>query len=678
MKNKLLLPLILAFFWQPSIGYSQKKIALLVGVAKYAPETYWSQLETEKDVSLIRESILSRGFEEENILTLTENTTKKDIIQAFRTQLIDKAKPGDVAYFHFSGHGYQIPDDNGDELDGWDESLVTSHAPKDGGRILDKSFYVDYIRDDELGDLLDELRLKLGPTGDVMVSIDACHSGTATRGMAPYRGEPRLGKVELNMNAGLTNASNTESAADFGFTKTKENMANITCYFASSEQQLNKEYHTDYIKCGSLSYSLSKALQESPPNVSYRALFDRVKNTMNSIVPGQTPHLEGEGQQEIFGGKLLPIVSYHKVKKIITGKKVTIDGGLLHSFHIGTVVGFYPPDTKNYLNTKPIAKGKVISSRTLEADVELTEGAEQIESLNLTWIYPIEKNYGDLGISMKIVASNSKSRKAVEEKVANYPFIKITDNDQADMLLEIGMIEGEKSDSIRLTTKEDRITLRDTLTKSKSIAESTISQVINSIISYSQVKLIRSLDAPNAELTATIRIIPYKVKPNVNPRSLNDFEPLDPSVIYPEGSDIAIIPEGTYVRFEVVNSSLATLFYSILNISPKNELSLLAPDDKREPLEYRVTGNGSHMVPGIFLAENPGDDLLKLVVTREPLDLRSIVSTKGASSRGANNSSLEVFLSSSFRGTANTRSMESVSLEVEDVGVYSILYRITK
>ena len=673
MKKNRFIPLILIFLIQIGPIFGQKKIALLVGVAKYAPETLWSQLQTEKDVAIIYESILSRGFEAENIQTLTDKTTKKDIVDAFRSHLIQQVKPGDIVYFHFSGHGHQIPDDNGDELDGWDESLVPANATNDKGKLNPKEFYSNYIRDDELGQLLDELRLKIGATGDVMVSIDACHSGTATRGMAPYRGEPRT-----DLAPESPPIKQLGNSADFGFTKTKEGMANLTCYFASSEQQLNKEYHTEFIKCGSLSYALSKALQEAPSNVSYRALFDRIKSTMNSIVPGQTPHLEGEGKQEIFGGKLLPISSYQRVKQIITGKKVTIDAGILQEFHPGTIVGFFPADTKDFSSSEPLAKGKVIASRTLESDIEITEGVEDIETLKLSWVYALEKNYSDMGISLKIVANNTRSVKDFKKKMENYPFIQITDNPTADLLLEIGLIEGQKTDSIRLTTKEDRIVLRDTLTKTKSISEPTVSAVIEAIISYSQVKLIRSLEAPNNELAATIRIVPYKVKDNVNPRTLNDFEPMDPSVIYPEGSDIAVIPAGTYIRFEVVNKSLATVYYSILNITPQNKLSLVSPDDKREPQEYRVSGKSTHMVPGIFQVEHSGDDLLKLVITREPLDLRGIVATKGASSRGSSDSSLEVFLSHSFRGTANTRSLQSVSLEVEDVGVYSILFRITK
>jgi hypothetical protein len=83
------------------------------------------------------------------------------------------ATPGlEAVAIFYAGHGGQMPDDNGDEVDGMDETLVFENAknpalsPTAG----------DHLRDDDLVELLRELYGGLDV--DLALMIDACHSGT--------------------------------------------------------------------------------------------------------------------------------------------------------------------------------------------------------------------------------------------------------------------------------------------------------------------------------------------------------------------------------------------------------------------------------------------------------------------------------------------------------------------
>ena len=49
----------------------------------------------------------------------------------------NKTKKGDIVYLHFSTHGQPVEDQNGDEEDGWDESIV----PIDAYKIYKKGIY---------------------------------------------------------------------------------------------------------------------------------------------------------------------------------------------------------------------------------------------------------------------------------------------------------------------------------------------------------------------------------------------------------------------------------------------------------------------------------------------------------------------------------------------------------
>jgi metacaspase-1 len=96
--------------------------------------------------------------------------------------LVKKATPGDRLLFHFSGHGSQIRDRNGDELrDRMDEILCPHDMDWDG----------TYIMDDDL----DALFSTLPKDVRLEVLLDCCHSGTATRGEMGSPLQPREQRI---------------------------------------------------------------------------------------------------------------------------------------------------------------------------------------------------------------------------------------------------------------------------------------------------------------------------------------------------------------------------------------------------------------------------------------------------------------------------------------------------
>ncbi len=80
---------------------------------------------------------------------------------------------------HYSGHGQQIFDDNGEEIDGLDEAIV----PYDAWVKYTHNYKGEnHIRDDEIGNILANFRNKLGKDGQLLMLLDSCHSGSSTRG----------------------------------------------------------------------------------------------------------------------------------------------------------------------------------------------------------------------------------------------------------------------------------------------------------------------------------------------------------------------------------------------------------------------------------------------------------------------------------------------------------------
>jgi len=162
LKKKLLISLLLAIFITD--GYAVDR-ALLVGIDNY---WYLGVLKgSTQDVKDMQQFIqFVWNYRSDQIRTLIDaQATRKNILEAFDNWLIKESHPGDRVLFYFSGHGYYIPDDNGDESDGYDETLCP----------VDTRGTINMIRDDEINARLQRLEGRM-----VTVIIDACHSGAMT------------------------------------------------------------------------------------------------------------------------------------------------------------------------------------------------------------------------------------------------------------------------------------------------------------------------------------------------------------------------------------------------------------------------------------------------------------------------------------------------------------------
>ncbi|KAL5217620.1 hypothetical protein ABZP36_018304 [Zizania latifolia] len=147
-----------------------RKRALLVGVSYTG--TNYELKGTVNDVDGMRRLLCDKfGFPGDCILVLTEEMgddtrrvpTRENLLLAMRW-LVDGCDAGDSLVFHFSGHGVQKLDVNGEEVDGYDEALCPLDFEQ-SGKILDDEINEAIVR-------------PLGPGVKLHAIIDTCHSGT--------------------------------------------------------------------------------------------------------------------------------------------------------------------------------------------------------------------------------------------------------------------------------------------------------------------------------------------------------------------------------------------------------------------------------------------------------------------------------------------------------------------
>ena len=263
-------------------GYAGEKRALIVAIALYPEHSGWKPINADNDATILLNTLKKKGFSERNITVLRDSmATKQQITAAFQS-LEEVAESGDFVFIHFSTHGQQMEDDDGDEPDGLDEAIVCYDA---------QMFYSpeyegeNHLRDDEIDVLLLPIRKKLGETGNVIVSLDACHSESTTRG---EEGEEvvRGTAVVFSPNPGYIR-KNTDGISKPPLIQ-ERGLAPITELAASESNKPNYEYKEGY---GSLTYALCAVWDKYDILPEYDVWSEEIKQKMNEILqrPVQTP-----------------------------------------------------------------------------------------------------------------------------------------------------------------------------------------------------------------------------------------------------------------------------------------------------------------------------------------------------------------------------------------------------
>lgn len=235
------------------------KRALLIGIGKYQvlPRLPGSK----NDIDLVNQVLLSRyGFAEHDIHIVRDEAATREGVLAGLNRIVTEAGPNDVVYIHYSGHGSQVEDLNGDEPDDHlDETIVPADGRTEG---------VPDITDDELDEILSRLK-----TSKAVVVLDSCHSGTATRGLeVRVRSVPEDHRVNLYKKSGVTTRAIVP--------------VNLHAYVlfsgaASHEEALDGPVDGRYH--GFFTHSLFKSLQTAPMGASTREIFSGAKQELKRI-----------------------------------------------------------------------------------------------------------------------------------------------------------------------------------------------------------------------------------------------------------------------------------------------------------------------------------------------------------------------------------------------------------
>ncbi|KAF2008193.1 hypothetical protein P154DRAFT_453704 [Amniculicola lignicola CBS 123094] len=235
------------------------------------------------------------GYKREDMVILTDDQqnpmsqpTKANILRAMHW-LVKDAHPNDSLFFHYSGHGGQTKDLDGDEDDGYDEVVYPVDFRTAG-----------HIVDDEMHRIMVS---PLQPGVRLTAIFDSCHSGSAldlpyiysTQGvlkepnLAKEAGQGLLGIVSSyarkdisGMMASASGLFKKVTQGDDVYKKnlrTKTSPADVIMWSGSKDTQTSADASIGGEATGAMSYAFIASLKKNP-NQSYVQLLNSIRDEL--------------------------------------------------------------------------------------------------------------------------------------------------------------------------------------------------------------------------------------------------------------------------------------------------------------------------------------------------------------------------------------------------------------
>jgi len=655
--------------------------ALLVGISEYdrgQPGSLWRDLHGDRDVSAVREVLISRfGFEEDciRLLITSAETTHRSIVHAFRSFLIDQTQPGDIVYFHYAGHGHRAFDDSGDEVDGWDETLV----PSDWRTGRDSN----EITDDEISELLAELKQR--EPASVTLVFDCCHAGSVTRGPnTTFRG---LGPDAPLPARGSVGRGAPEGAGGMLARGEADGLGYVAVFAARHDQQARETPDDSGEPMGLLTYAWIRTLLAAEPQTTYRDLFERLTELVAQRNPSQAPQLEGDRDTVLFEGTALPPTRYIPVavEHRDDGDALVLQAGELHGMTTGSRFALYAAGTRDFEHTEPLAEALLTWLELTRSGLELLEehrGRVSLDELAAARAVEREHAYGDnrLRVDLSALAAEPRGRE-LADALREVPLVadatgaddwqvRVRPRDEAGVF---PLVAEREDGTVLCAVRPDGERVREF-----SDGERLVADIWNALERESRWRFLAALENPGPASRAQValRVVPVHV--DVAESGAIRGVTGDRDLPVSEGGEVQLAP-GDYVRFEIENLGDDEVWVTVLDLRPDGLVGPVYPYPDVSVGENKVPPGSTVQLPWrdyLFRIDpSVGLEMFRVIATAEPSDFSVFIDPETVRGESAPQprTPLEQLLRAATAGTRSQR----VPVAVSDWATDTVVIRVT-
>ena len=643
-KIKSIFLLIFMFLFFVNLSFTQPvKRALIIAIGNYPAQSMFQHISSLNDTSLIKTSLLNQGFNENNIkLLIDSQATRQGIISAF-DELLKICNPGDILVIHFSCHGQQMQDSTCNKPGCIDQALVAYDAI-----VMPTSEYYgqNHIRDHLVGEYIKKFRLKLGKEGMLNLFVDACYGGTMTKGLKVFRSTDGIfctKKFHEEYLSGKTSNINStgmyDCIKDLTEIADKDKMSPFVFFAPSMYNQPCIEITNGDKDVGPLSFGISKAFATIGPNETYRRLFEKIRaSIITHSSDRQDPQAEGDLDNVVFSGQINYPKPYYSVIEKTIDDEIILNGGEFSGIYKNTIVGFYPGETNDPKDIKPLLQTNITVVNNFISRCRISDNSISIEELLKMRVFILKQGLPEKELKIKFVDLDENIVSKLKEEINSVQYLSISGT-TADLFLT-GLNPDTKTGDGNLyiisgndgSICSEPFDLKD---------ENFTNKVIEKLKDLFVYTLLRDVELKDNNYGAEMDVKLVKWTDFENKKY--DLFPLN------EISGTKNINCGETIKLTITNSGKFDAYITLLNFAPNGTMKQVIPYEDKNQSNLLPPGN---VIEIGFKSNDPGLEIYKVFATKEQINFNPIIRSRGLdkSTKGEMNP-LEELLLNGYSGS---------------------------
>ena len=579
------------------------KWAILIEIGRYQHTEGRMPLSTDRDTYWVRNTLQQQAFTR-LVLLENERARAKDIRRELDS-LVVRCQPGDKVVIHYGGHGTQLDDDNGDEKDHLDEVLVPYDAPS--RQMPNYAASPLFIRDDELAIYLGKLRQRVGAQGHVLVLIDACHSGTMSRGQARLRTDNVVPALVADTVRGKPVSGWFDPLP--ATVRTAGPQAAVVLMAGS---QANQNHHeildSDGKAVGPLAFFFSEAMTRIDQQTTYGRLADYMREAMRKRLElvDQQPTLEGDSQALLLGGDLV-LPGLITRLKLAAGNRFRQVKGRLMGYGKGSEVAVRVARVRGDTASTTVT-GHVVEATPFESVIELVEPMPTTDSVYLETSLLVEAlPSGAVRVKLTDLAKHPQGGE-LAEWLRTTPGVELV-TDGADWLIR------PNGTTIALCRAADGELM-------EQVDADQIASLPGRLMAQVQANWFRRLDLHNAAMQATMVLTPVRFAP--------DSDSLLATLPTEWRNGLPVFRTDQQALFEIRNTGTLPFYFSLIDVLPDATIAVPLPNNKYPATSLRLLPGQTRSFPLVTISPPSGLETYKLLLTSTPVDIGALVQSRGA------------------------------------------------